>query len=112
LQKQPLSLARMKEHLRLGIPSGFAILLETSIWGIVGLFMAKFGTETIGAHEAAINFESLLYMLPLSFSLALTILVGIEVGARRYGSAVQYAKVGIGFNLTLALIFVVSLIDL
>jgi MATE family multidrug resistance protein len=110
LEKQPLSLARMKEHLRLGIPSGFAILLETSIWGIVGLFMAKFGTETIGAHEAAINFESLLYMLPLSFSLALTILVGIEVGARRYGSAVQYAKVGIGFNLILALIFVVVLL--
>src|SRR5574344_937784 len=85
-QRQPFSLALLKEHLRLGIPSGLAILLETSIWGIVGLCMAKFGTETIGAHEAAINFEGLLYMLPLSFSMALTILVGIEVGAKRYTS--------------------------
>ncbi len=109
-QRQPLSLIKIKDHLRIGLPSGLAILLETSIWGIVGLFMAKFGTETIGAHEAAINFEGLLYMLPLSFSMALTILVGIEVGAKRYTSAVQYAKVGIGFNLILALIFVIILL--
>ena len=109
-QRQPFSLALLKEHLRLGIPSGLAILLETSIWGIVGLCMAKFGTETIGAHEAAINFEGLLYMLPLSFSLALTIIIGVEVGAKRYASAVHYAKIGVGANLTLALLFVVILL--
>ncbi|MCH4158327.1 MAG: MATE family efflux transporter [Acidaminococcaceae bacterium] len=109
-QRQPLSWHLLKEHLHLGIPSGLAILLETSIWGIVGLCMAKFGTETIGAHETAISFEGLLYMLPLSFSLALTIIIGVEVGAKRYASAEQYARLGIGANLTLALVFVVILL--
>lgn len=100
----------IKELLRIGVPSGLAIVAETSIWGFVGLYMSKFGTETIAAHETAINFEGLLFMLPLSFSMALTILVGIEVGAKRYEEAVSYAKVGIRTALTMALCFVVLLL--
>lgn len=107
--RQPFSWPRLNEHLRLGIPSGLAILLETSIWSIVGLFMAKFGTQTIAAHQAAINFSSLLYMLPLSFALSLTILIGIQVGAKKYREAAHYSFIGIGANITLALIFVILL---
>ena len=99
----------VKEHLHIGIPIGISIFFETSIFGVVAIFMAKFGTIAIAAHQAAINFTSLLYMLPLSFSLALTILVGIKVGAKDYKEAADYGRIGIMTNLTLALFFVLLL---
>ena len=49
----------------------------------------------IAAHQAAMSFSSVLYMLPLSFSLALTIIIGIEVGAKRYLEAKKYAYLGL-----------------
>ena len=104
-----VSFKLMKEHLHIGIPIGISIFFETSIFGVVAIFMAKFGTTAIAAHQAAINFTSLLYMLPLSFSLALTILVGIKVGAKDYKEAADYGHIGIMTNLTLALFFVLLL---
>ena len=109
LRSYHVSFKLMREHLHIGIPIGISIFFETSIFGVVAIFMAKFGTIAIAAHQAAINFTSLLYMLPLSFSLALTILVGIKVGAKEYKEAADYGRIGIMTNLTLALFFVLLL---
>lgn len=94
--------AWLKEYLRLGIPMGVSIFMETSIFGVVALFIAKFGTEVITAHQAALNFSSLIYMLPLSFSLALTIVVGVEYGARNYQGARDYVHIGLQASLGIA----------
>ncbi|MEQ6376912.1 MATE family efflux transporter [Bacillaceae bacterium S4-13-56] len=83
------------EQLKIGIPIGFAIFFETSIFAAVTLFMSDFGTNTIAAHQAAINFSSFLYMIPLSISMALTVVVGFEVGAMRVKDAITYSKIGI-----------------
>lgn len=99
----------LMEHLRIGIPIGISIFFETSIFGIVAFFMAKFGTATIAAHQAAINFTSLLYMMPLSFSMALTIVIGVKVGARQFQEAAEYGRIGIYANLALATFFVLLL---
>ncbi|GGE74659.1 MATE family efflux transporter [Priestia taiwanensis] len=82
--------------LKLGIPIGLSIFFETSIFAIVTLLMSNFDTTTIAAHQAAMNFASLMYMSPLSISFALTIVVGYEVGAGRYRDAKQYSLLGIG----------------
>lgn len=92
----------LKEYLRIGVPMGVSIFMETSIFGVVALFIAKFGTETIAAHQAALNFSSLIYMLPLSFSLALTIVVGIEYGAQNYQGAKDYVTLGLQASLSIA----------
>lgn len=92
----------LREYLRIGVPMGFSIFMETSIFGVVALFIAKFGTETIAAHQAALNFSSLVYMLPLSFSLTLTIVVGVEYGARRYREALDYVLIGLETSLAIA----------
>ncbi|HIU64546.1 MAG TPA: MATE family efflux transporter [Candidatus Avacidaminococcus intestinavium] len=99
----------IKEQLRIGVPIGVAIFLESGVFAAMAFFMVKFGTIVIAAHQAAINFTSLLYMLPLSFSLALTILVGIKVGAKEYRAAVLYGRVGIAMNLVIAALFVLLL---
>ena len=97
-----LDWAQLKENLSLGIPMGAAIFMESSIFGVIAVFIAKFGTIIIAAHQAAMSFTSLLYMVPLSFSMSLTIVVGVEAGARRFGEALRYSLLGIACNLTVA----------
>ena len=86
-----LSFPAWKEQLKIGIPIGFSIFFETSIFAVVAILMSAFDTVTIAAHQAALNFASLLYMVPLSMSMALTILVGFEVGGKRFSDAKQYS---------------------
>ncbi|GER68526.1 putative multidrug resistance protein NorM [Weizmannia acidilactici] len=91
----PVSFRKWKELFSLGIPMGLSTFFESSIFSVVTLFMSKFGTDTIASHQAAMNFESLLYMLPLSISLAMIILVGFEAGAGRFRDARTYSTIGI-----------------
>src|SRR3954454_10102549 len=67
-----ISLRKMGEILLMGIPIGFSIFFETSIFSAVTLFMSEFDTITIASHQIAMNFSSLLYMIPLSISMTLT----------------------------------------
>lgn len=91
------------EQLKIGLPIGFAIFFETSIFSAVTLFMSVYSTNTIAAHQAAINFASLLYMIPLSVGMALTIAIGYEVGAKRFDHAQAYSLIGIGSGLFIAI---------
>jgi multidrug resistance protein, MATE family len=90
------SFTRIGEICRIGIPIGISIFAETSIFSAVTLMMSTYGTITIAAHQIAINFTSLLYMLPLSISMGATILVGFEVGAKRFRDAKQYSWISVG----------------
>ncbi|WP_334076761.1 MATE family efflux transporter [Paenibacillus sanfengchensis] len=90
-----ISLAKWKELMKIGVPIGFAIFFETAVFAAVTLLMSRFDTRTIAAHQAANNFASTLYMIPLSICLALTILVSFETGAKRLKDAKQYGVLGI-----------------
>ncbi|MFB5663329.1 MATE family efflux transporter [Alteribacillus sp. HJP-4] len=92
--RQRVSFTAWKEILLIGLPIGCTIFFETSIFAAITLLMSEFSTEVIAAHQAAINFASLLYMLPLSIAFALTIVVGFEAGAERIQHAKQYARLG------------------
>ncbi|MCZ8511036.1 MATE family efflux transporter [Paenibacillus filicis] len=105
-----VSLTAWKELLRVGVPIGFAIFFETSIFAAVTLLMSEYSTITIAAHQAAINFASFLYMVPLSISMALTILVGFEVGPKRFKDARQYSNLGIGMAVGMAALCALFLI--
>lgn len=109
-QMPKVSLAKWKELLKIGVPIGFATFFETSIFAAVTLLMSRFDTITIAAHQAALNFASTLYMLPVSICMALTILVGYEAGAGRVRDAKQYSLLGIGGAIALSLLTAVVLI--
>ncbi|MCA0174060.1 MATE family efflux transporter [Bacillus sp. RAR_GA_16] len=100
----PVSFTTWKEQLKIGVPIGFSIFFEVSIFAAVTLLMSTYSTETIAAHQAAINFASLLYMIPLSISMALTIAIGFEVGARRLLDAKHYSYMGIACAVGMALL--------
>ena len=81
-------------QLSLGIPIGATIFCESSIFGLVGLLMSAYGTSIMAAHQAAFNYSSVVYVIPMSISMALAILVGFELGARRPRDAWQYSNLG------------------
>ena len=81
-------------QLSLGIPIGATIFCESSIFGLVGLLMSAYGTSVMAAHQAAFNYSSVVYVIPMSISMALAILVGFELGAKRPKDAWQYSNLG------------------
>ncbi|MGE7689600.1 MATE family efflux transporter [Lysinibacillus sp. NPDC097214] len=87
---------RWKEILIIGVPIGISLFAETSIFSAVTMRMSSFSTEIIAAHQIAINFTSLLYMVPLSISMGVTILVGFEIGAGRMHDAKLYSYLCVG----------------
>lgn len=105
-----VSMRIWREFIKIGVPIGFAIFFETAVFSGVTLLMSQFNTITIAAHTVALNFASFVYMIPLSFSMALTILVGFEVGAKRYRDARQYSYLGIGVSIIIALFTALFLI--
>lgn len=110
LKKFPsVSLAEWFVLLKIGVPIGLAIMLETGIFAAVTLLMSNFNTITIAAHQAAINFASFLYMVPLSISMGLTILIGFEVGARRIADARQYSYIGIAMAVFMSVLCAIAL---
>lgn len=104
LNLQKVYLHKWKEIFLLGIPIGLSIFIETSIFSAITLFMSQFGTKVIAAYQASINFSTLLYMIPLGISMALTILVGFEIGAKRYRDARSYSYLGIASALVVSTI--------
>ena len=86
--------AAWKKQLGIGFLIGGTMFCEQSIFGAVGLLMTAYGTVVVAAHQAAMNFTTVVYMIPLSASMALTILVGFEVGAGRHADARDYIRLG------------------
>ncbi|OIU71351.1 MATE family efflux transporter [Rossellomorea aquimaris] len=102
---QKPSFTKWKEIFKIGVPIGLSIFFEVSIFSAVTLLMSEYTTAVIAAHQAALNFASFLYMIPLSISMALTIVVGFEVGAKRLKDAKIYSWMGVLIALILAVIY-------
>jgi multidrug resistance protein, MATE family len=105
-----VSRTKWKELFKIGVPIGLSIFFEVSIFSAVTLLMSDYSTNVIAAHQAAINFASFLYMIPLSISMALTIVVGFEVGAGRLKDAKTYSYMGVLIALILAVLYGILLL--
>lgn len=89
-----LRMADIKEYLVVGVPSGLSIFMEMSLFSLIIVFLSRYGTDALAAYQIADNFASLVYMLPVSCSMALTILIATAVGAGDMTLARRYKKAG------------------
>ncbi|WP_246939262.1 MATE family efflux transporter [Bacillus pinisoli] len=94
---------KSKEILKIGVPMGLSSFFETSMFAVVTILISKYAISTIAAYQSALNIVSFLYMIPISISMALTVLVGFEVGAKRYKDAKIYSWLGIWLSILVAL---------
>lgn len=90
----------LKEYLVVGVPSGLSIFMEMGLFSLIIVFLSRYGTDALAAYQIADNFASLVYMLPVSCSMALTILIATAVGAGNMDMAKRYKKAGFIVALT------------
>lgn len=93
----------IKEILKIGIPIGIAIFFEVSLFSVIALFLTELGDVTVSGHQIAINVTSLVFMIPLSLAMALTVRVGHHLGAKQGLHAHKTAWLGVRVNLLVAL---------
>lgn len=92
-----------KRIIALGLPIGFAIFFEVSIFSSASLVISPLGDHIIAANQIAMSITGHLFMIPLSLSIALTIRVGQYYGAKDWQNLIQVQKVGF----TIATIFAI-----
>ena len=71
----------IRSYARLGVPGGLAILVEVSSFTLMALFIARMGTVAAASHQIASNVTAMLYMVPLSLSIATSARVSYWLGA-------------------------------
>lgn len=99
--------------LKIGVPIGFTLLIEVSMFTVIALLIARLGENVIAAHQITLSFTGMLFMIPLSISMALTIRIGQFIGRRDLVSARitarnGYAIVGITSIISCSLIAILS----
>lgn len=76
LRQIHLELATTWYIFRLGLPVGLSIFFEVSIFAMIALLISSLGPVVVAGHQVALNFTGLLFMIPLSLALAVTVRVG------------------------------------
>lgn len=92
-----------RQLLGLGLPIGIALFAETSMFGVIALLIGSLGEIVVASHQLALNFTSLLFMVPFSLGLAITVRVSHNLNAHGARAGLFAAKVGIVSSLFYAL---------
>ncbi|PTQ89615.1 MATE family efflux transporter [Agitococcus lubricus] len=65
---------------QLGFPIGAAIFFEVSLFSCIAVLVSPFGELVVAAHQISLSVTSLLFMIPLSLAISMTIRTGIAYG--------------------------------
>jgi len=94
----------IKVILSIGVPIALSLLFEVSLFAVVAILLAPFGAEVVASHPIAINFSGLLFMIPLSLAMAVTIKVGFAIGNKEYNQAKELCKSSVILGVLIAII--------
>ncbi|PNM21196.1 MATE family efflux transporter [Yersinia enterocolitica] len=92
----------MKRLGGLGLPVALALFFEVTLFAVVALLVSPLGIVAVAGHQIALNFSSLMFMLPMSLSVAATIRVGFRLGQGSVDDARVAAYTSIAVGLMLA----------
>jgi MATE family multidrug resistance protein len=70
----------LREILALGLPISGSVVSEGALFVVAALLMSTLGTVQVAAHQVAIAYAALMFMIPLSLHSATTIHVGHQLG--------------------------------
>ncbi|MEK0362960.1 MATE family efflux transporter [Pseudomonas sp. CBC3] len=88
--------------LSVGVPIGVAVFAEASIFSVIALLIGSLGATVVAGHQIALNFTSLIFMIPLSLGMAITVRIGQTLGRNAPRDARFVAGVGIVSSLVYA----------
>lgn len=105
-------MAIMKRLVQLGLPIALALFFEVTLFAVVALLVSPLGIIDVAGHQIALNFSSLMFVLPMSLAAAVTIRVGFRLGQGSTLDAQTAAWTGLGVGVCMAVmtaIFTVTL---
>lgn len=87
---------------KLGLPVAVAMFFEVTIFAAIAILVAPLGANVVASHQIAINFSSMVFMLPVSIANAVSIRVGFNLGQKNnhYAKQASYAGLAIGLGLS------------
>jgi MATE family multidrug resistance protein len=94
--------ATLLRFVRLGLPSGLAIGVEVTSFTLMSLFIARLGVVATASHQIVSNMTAVLYMIPLSLSIASSSRVSYWVGAGQIHRARKALRTGLSLVLLLS----------
>lgn len=95
-------IAEIKQIVLLGTPIALSLLFEVSLFTVVSLFLVPFGSQVVAGHQVALNYTSLIFMIPLSIAMSTTIKVGFSLGENNLAQAKNYTKYAVILGLIIA----------
>lgn len=95
----------IRQILRVGVPIGFTIFIEVSMFSVIALFLAPLGPVVVAGHQIVLNVVSLLFMVPLSLGMALTLRISFLVGAQTPETARLLARSALILAIGIALVY-------
>ncbi len=72
----------IRRLLSVGLPIGVSIFAEASIFSVIALLIGGLGATVVAGHQIALNFSSMVFMIPYSLGMAATVRVGQALGRR------------------------------
>jgi len=95
---------------KLGVPVAIAIFFEVTIFAAIAVLVAPLGSNVVASHQIALNFSSMIFMLPMSLANGVSIRVGYNLGQKRNDGAKQASYAGIAIGLGLSVFTAVATI--
>ncbi|MEA9391104.1 MATE family efflux transporter [Acerihabitans sp. TG2] len=86
----------------LGLPIALSLFFEVTLFAVVALLVVPLGIVSVAGHQIALNFSSLMFVLPLSVGVAATIRVGFRLGENDVAAARVSARTSLGVGIILA----------
>ncbi|CAI8152319.1 MAG: Multidrug resistance protein NorM [Pseudidiomarina mangrovi] len=88
--------------IRLGFPIATSLFFEVSLFAAAALVIAPLGANVVASHQIAMNISSLVYMVPLSIAMAVTLRVGFALGAGKPENAMLNHRLACWYGLSFA----------
>ncbi len=87
---------------KLGLPVALALFFEVTLFAVVALLVSPMGIVDVAGHQIALNFSSLMFVIPLSLGVATTIRVGFRLGQGSTEAArvAAWTAQGVGMGLS------------
>lgn len=105
--KNPIAISKpdwpvIKRLTQIGLPIALALFFEVTLFAVVALLVSPLGIVDVAGHQIALNFSSLMFVLPLSLGVAVTIRVGFYLGTGSTEQAQVATRTGIAVGIGMA----------
>ncbi|MCB1657593.1 MAG: MATE family efflux transporter [Pseudomonadales bacterium] len=87
---------------KLGFPIGAAIFFEVSLFSCIAILASPLGELVVAAHQISLSITSMIFMIPLSLAISMTIRIGNAYGRHDLAAILLTRQVGLTSTVLIA----------